>query len=335
MNMSVLRPLLRAVSIAMAMVSFPMAASALPRRSEQGVWPLDDPATVVRDFRPPAVRWTAGHRGVDLAARPGAPVRAAADGTVRFAGQLAGRGVVVVGHGSVRTTYEPVIAEVRVGSRVVAGQPIGRIGSGSHCVVPCLHWGLRRGADYLDPLQLVSGDDHRGGVRLVGAQQREVARRAAVARAASLEPRLARPATVLDAARSAGRHGFLHPVAGRVTSGFGKRFHPVLRFWKLHDGTDYGAACGSPIRAPQAGRVSAAYFNAGYGNRLMIDHGVIDGRHVITGFNHATRYVVDVGQGVVRGQVIGYVGSTGFSTGCHLHLMLWLDGSLRNPATYF
>ncbi len=117
------------------------------------------------------------------------------------------------------------------------------------------------------------------------------------------------------------------PVAGRITSGFGMRFHPVLRIWKLHDGTDYGAPCGSPIRAPRAGRVSAVYVSAGYGNRLMIDHGVIDGRHVITGFNHATGYVVDVGQHVGRGQVIGYVGSTGFSTGCHLHLMLWLDGA--------
>jgi murein DD-endopeptidase MepM/ murein hydrolase activator NlpD len=125
------------------------------------------------------------------------------------------------------------------------------------------------------------------------------------------------------------------PVAGRITSGFGKRFHPVLRIWKLHDGTDYGAPCGSPIRAPHGGRVSAAYVSAGYGNRLMIDHGLVDGRHVITGFNHATGYVVDVGQHVARGQIIGYVGSTGFSTGCHLHLMLWLDGGLRNPATYF
>jgi murein DD-endopeptidase MepM/ murein hydrolase activator NlpD len=333
--MPVLRPVLLALSLAVVMVSFPMAASALPRRSLQGVWPLDGPATVVRGFHPPAMRWTAGHRGVDLATRPGAPVRAAADGTVRFAGQIAGRGVVVVDHGSVRTTYEPVKAEVRVGSGVVAGQPIGRIGMGSHCAAPCLHWGLRRGADYLDPLQLVSAGDHRGGVRLVGAEQREVAKRATVARAASVGTPLTGPATALEAARSEGRHGFLQPVTGGITSGFGRRFHPVLRIWKLHDGTDYGAVCGSPIRAPQAGRVSAAYGNAGYGNRLMIDHGVIEGHHVVTGFNHATRYVVDVGQRVDRGQVIGYVGSTGFSTGCHLHLMLWLDGSLRNPATYF
>jgi murein DD-endopeptidase MepM/ murein hydrolase activator NlpD len=335
MDMPVLRPVLLALSLAVAMVSFPMAASALPRRSVQGVWPLDGPATVVRAFRPPALRWTAGHRGVDLAARSGAPVRAAAAGTVRFAGQIAGRGVVVVDHGSVRTTYEPVIADVQVGREVSAGQVIGRIGAGSHCAVTCLHWGLRRGADYLDPLQLLSGGDHRGGVRLVGAEHRELAKRAAVARAASLGTKVAGTAAVLDAARAGGRYGFLPPVAGRITSGFGKRLHPVLRIWKLHDGTDYGAPCGSPIRAPQAGRVSAVYVSAGYGNRLMIDHGVIDGRHVITGFNHASGYVVDVGQHVGRGQVIGYVGSTGFSTGCHLHLMLWLDGGLRNPATYF
>jgi murein DD-endopeptidase MepM/ murein hydrolase activator NlpD len=341
--MPLLRPLLLAFSLAVTMVSFPMAASALPRLSVQGVWPLDGPATVVRGFQPPLLRWNAGHRGVDLAARSGAPVRTAAAGTIRFAGQIAGRGVVVVDHGSLRTTYEPVIAEVRVGSEVSAGQLIGRIGSGSHCA-GCLHWGLRRGADYLDPLQLVSAANQRGGVRLVGAEHREVAKRAAVARAALLGTQVTRPVDVQDAAGSAGRHGFLPPVAGRhgflppvagrITSGFGMRFHPVLRIWKLHDGTDYGARCGSPIRAPRAGRVSAVSVSAGYGNRLMIDHGLIDGHHVITGFNHATGYVVDVGQRVARGQVIGNVGSTGFSTGCHLHLMLWLDGGLSNPATY-
>jgi murein DD-endopeptidase MepM/ murein hydrolase activator NlpD len=334
LGMPLLRSILLGLSLAVAMVSFPMAASALPRPSEQGVWPLDGPATVVRGFRPPLLRWNAGHRGVDLAARSGAPVRTAAAGTVRFAGQIAGRGVVVVDHGSLRTTYEPVIAEVRVGSEVSAGQVIGRIGAGSHCA-GCLHWGLRRGGDYLDPLQLVGGGDPRDGVRLVGTEHREVVKRAADARAALLERHVTGPADAQDAARSAGRHGFLPPVAGRITSAFGMRFHPVLRIWKLHDGMDYGARCGSPIRAPQAGRVSAVSVSAGYGNRLMIDHGLIDGRHVITGFNHATGYVVDVGQRVARGQVIGHVGSTGFSTGCHLHLMLWLDGGLSNPATYF
>jgi murein DD-endopeptidase MepM/ murein hydrolase activator NlpD len=134
---------------------------------------------------------------------------------------------------------------------------------------------------------------------------------------------------------SSAGHGFSYPVPPRITSPFGMRFHPVLRYWKLHDGTDFGAACGTSIRAPRAGRVAERYYNAGYGKRLMIDHGYIGGRYVTTGYNHASRYIVRVGQHVRKGQVIGYVGSTGFSTGCHLHLMVWLNGRLRNPMTWF
>jgi murein DD-endopeptidase MepM/ murein hydrolase activator NlpD len=134
---------------------------------------------------------------------------------------------------------------------------------------------------------------------------------------------------------SSAGHGFSFPVAARITSPFGMRFHPVLHYWKLHDGTDFGAACGTPIRAAYAGRVAERYYNAGYGNRLMIDHGYIGGRYLTTGYNHASRYVVRVGQRVQKGQIIGYVGTTGFSTGCHLHLMVWINGHLRNPMTWF
>ena len=109
------------------------------------------------------------------------------------------------------------------------------------------------------------------------------------------------------------------------------RFHPILKYWKLHDGTDFGAGCGTPLRAPYNGRVAERYYNAGYGNRLMIDHGVVDGRFVTTGYNHAIRYTVGVGDRVSKGEVIGYVGSTGYSTGCHLHLMVWLDGNRPQP----
>jgi murein DD-endopeptidase MepM/ murein hydrolase activator NlpD len=136
-------------------------------------------------------------------------------------------------------------------------------------------------------------------------------------------------------AMSTAGHGFSFPVPARITSPFGMRFHPVLRYWKLHDGTDFGAACGTPIRAPHAGRVAERYYNVGYGKRLMIDHGYVSGRYVTTGYNHASRYIVGVGQRVGKGQIIGYVGSTGFSTGCHLHLMVWLNGRLRNPMTWF
>jgi murein DD-endopeptidase MepM/ murein hydrolase activator NlpD len=132
------------------------------------VWPLS-PATVVRSFDPPPRPWLAGHRGVDLAATPGATVATARAGTVAFAGVLAGRGVVSVAHaGGLRSTYEPVTPTVRTGDAVAGGAPIGTLTAGHPgCpVAACLHWGLRRGDTYLDPLVLVG----RGRVRLLPLQ---------------------------------------------------------------------------------------------------------------------------------------------------------------------
>jgi murein DD-endopeptidase MepM/ murein hydrolase activator NlpD len=103
-------------------------------------------------------RWAAGHRGVDLALPAGAPVAAAAAGTVAFAGPVAGRPVVAVVHpDGVRTTYEPVVPVVRPGQPVVAGEVLGHLGAPTHCDPDaCLHWGARRGPDaYLDPLLLL------------------------------------------------------------------------------------------------------------------------------------------------------------------------------------
>lgn len=123
----------------------------------RGVWPLHPRPAVVAGFDPPAVRWGAGHRGADLRGHVGQPVRAALAGRVAFTGRVAGRGVVVVDHGAARTTYEPVLATVRRGQRVATGAVIGRLaGVGGHCAPrACLHWGLRRGDTYLDPLTLV------------------------------------------------------------------------------------------------------------------------------------------------------------------------------------
>jgi len=120
-------------------------------------WPLF-PASVVGGFEPPPAPWLAGHRGVDLSGMVGTPVHAAASGTVIFAGEVAGRGVVSVAHpGGLRTTYEPVQPLVTTGSTVLAGQRIGTLAAGHPgCpVAACLHWGVRRGADYLDPLALL------------------------------------------------------------------------------------------------------------------------------------------------------------------------------------
>lgn len=122
------------------------------------VWPLAGPHRVVEPFRPPRQQWLPGHRGVDLAGRPREPVRATAAGVVSFAGTVAGIPVVSVRHpDGLLTTYEPVRASVRAGQRVTGGQRLGRlVPSGSHCPPrTCLHWGLRRGRDYLDPLSLV------------------------------------------------------------------------------------------------------------------------------------------------------------------------------------
>ncbi len=134
---------------------------------------------------------------------------------------------------------------------------------------------------------------------------------------------------------SSASHGFIYPVNAPITSPYGMRFHPVLHYWKLHDGTDFGAGCGTPIHAAYSGTVVEKYFNGGYGNRLMIDHGNVDGSYITTGYNHAIRYTVGVGQHVSQGQLIGYVGTTGYSTGCHLHLMVWKNGSMINPMTWY
>jgi murein DD-endopeptidase MepM/ murein hydrolase activator NlpD len=120
----------------------------------------------VHGFDRPEEPWLAGHRGADLAGRAGSAVLAAGDGRVLFAGNVAGVPVVTVEHADgLRTTYQPVEAAVAVGDWVDAGDRIGRLAvDGGHCVPDaCLHWGLRRGDDYLDPLLLVT----RSTVRLL------------------------------------------------------------------------------------------------------------------------------------------------------------------------
>ncbi|MFI7066621.1 M23 family metallopeptidase [Kribbella sp. NPDC050124] len=133
----------------------PIAPVAAP--PDPAVWPLTPRPAVVRGFDLPAKPWLPGHRGVDLSGSPGQPVRAATAGTITYAGQLAGRGVVVVSTGVRRTTYEPVVSGAKVGTTVTPGTVIGRLSAaGSHCApVTCLHWGLVQGRTYLNPLTLL------------------------------------------------------------------------------------------------------------------------------------------------------------------------------------
>ncbi len=140
------------VAVVQPTVSASPPPSPRPVPNAAWVWPTTPPE-VVRDFAPPPLPWLPGHRGIDLAIAVASPVRAAGSGVVRFAGVVAGRGVVSITHGALITTYEPVLAAVKRGDLVSAGTLIGTIEErGSHCApAACLHLGLRRGSAYLDP----------------------------------------------------------------------------------------------------------------------------------------------------------------------------------------
>ncbi|MFC8502041.1 peptidoglycan DD-metalloendopeptidase family protein [Pedococcus sp. NPDC057267] len=125
--------------------------------------------------------------------------------------------------------------------------------------------------------------------------------------------------------------GFLSaPSDGWISSEFGMRFHPILHYWRLHAGRDYAADCGTPVRAAAPGTVISAGWAGGYGNRIEVDHGILRGVDLVTSYNHLERILVSSGP-VSRGQVIGYVGTTGESTGCHLHFETYEDGIPKDP----
>jgi murein DD-endopeptidase MepM/ murein hydrolase activator NlpD len=120
-------------------------------------WPVSPRPPVLRDFDPPPKPWLSGHRGVDLGtASDGAAVTSPAAGTVSFTGVVVDRPVITIDHGNgLRSSFEPVEGTVAAGSAVGAGQVIGTALPG-HCpAVSCVHWGVRRGEDYVNPLQFV------------------------------------------------------------------------------------------------------------------------------------------------------------------------------------
>jgi len=119
------------------------------------------------------------------------------------------------------------------------------------------------------------------------------------------------------------------PVQGEVSSGFGMRRHPILGFARMHNGMDFSAGYGTPILAATEGHVSAAGWAGGYGKQVRIAHA----GGLTTTYSHMSRMVAQPGMAVRQGQLIGYVGSTGLSTGPHLHYELHLNGAPINPAS--
>ena len=129
-----------------------------------------------------------------------------------------------------------------------------------------------------------------------------------------------------------GAQGWAVPVKGPITSPFGARPAPCAGCTTYHEGDDIGAACGTPIHAAHAGTVTYAGWNGGYGNFILLDNG--GGIGTAYGHNINGGIVVSAGQHVSAGQVIGHVGSTGNSTGCHLHFEVRQNGVQINPAPW-
>lgn len=131
--------------------------AASPRTREGWAWPLPPRPAVARRFDPPAKPWLSGHRGVDLlASGEGATVMSPEAGSVSFVGTVVNRPVIAIDHGNgLRSSFEPVVSKLAEGTPVAKGEAIGILEPGHCSEAPCLHWGVRRGEEYLNPLAFV------------------------------------------------------------------------------------------------------------------------------------------------------------------------------------
>jgi murein DD-endopeptidase MepM/ murein hydrolase activator NlpD len=157
---------------------------------------------------------------------------------------------------------------------------------------------------------------------LAAFQKEESSIRSAIAAAAADQ--------VVSNQAPTGSGQLVRPVPGRVSSGFGMRVHPITGQNRMHNGLDMDGAMGDPIKAAKGGTVILSGVKGGYGNTVMIDHG----GGMVTLYAHQSKIGVANGESVSAGQVIGYVGSTGQSTGPHLHFEVRINGQPTDPARY-
>ena len=266
------------------------------------------PGKITRGFDKPANNWEPGHRGVDISGAKDDRVVAAAGGKVTFVGQIAGVPMVTVTHADgLRSTYQPVASNLRQGDQISAGTPIGRLVEGHPgcSAQACLHWGLLRGDEYLDPTAWL-GRALTDRVRLL-----------------PMDAKPKRPSADFPLGGASGPW----PVAGVVTSEFGYRTHPITGASDFHDGTDIAAPCGTPVRAWSGGVIAFAGPAGGYGNRVVLQES--PGNE--TSYSHLQGFNTSSGSRVNSGDIIGFVGTTGTSTGCHLHFSAKRGGNFINP----
>lgn len=301
------RLLLGLASVVVSLVAVAPAAAG----DGSWLWPVEGagggPPRVANVFDAPDSAYGSGHRGIDLATLVGASVRVVGPGVVTFTGRVAGVEVVTVDHGAERSTYQPVRATVSSGDHVVAGDVIGTVVVGPfHCSSPCLHLGRIAQADdqYLDPLDRLGGHTQ---VRLV-------------------DPDGPPPVPPVG---PAGAGILQRPTAGPVTSRFGRRRHPTTGRASVHDGVDFGARCGAPVRAAGPGTVVAVGRSGAYGLRVVIRHE----SGLETSYGHLSGALVDADDEVEPSTTIGTVGSSGLSTGCHLHFGVRRGSEAVDPLT--
>lgn len=128
--------------------------------------------------------------------------------------------------------------------------------------------------------------------------------------------------------------GFIKPIGGRITSPFGWRKHPIFNSRSFHAGVDIGGPYNGNVRASNAGKVIYAGWYGGYGKVVIVNHGSVNGIPITTLYAHLNSSAVGVGEYVSKGQVVGYEGTTGYSTGPHVHFEVRVNGRPNNPLNY-
>ena len=162
-------------------------------------------------------------------------------------------------------------------------------------------------------------------------EAQEAARKKKEAAAAAAAAAAAKNNTsVSNTGGSSQSSGYLRPVSGRISSPYGNRIHPVTGLPSFHGGVDFAASYGTGIKATRSGEVIVKTYNSSYGNYIIIDHG----NGIASLYAHMSGFNVSIGQEVSQGSVIGFIGSTGSSTGPHLHFEIRVNGTRVNPMNY-